>query len=55
MESKAKVHYFKIWGRAEPIRMLLWYAKIPFENVYTPLPMKEPEKWKEVKSTFEFG
>ncbi len=41
MEAKAKVTYFKIWGRAEPIRMLLWFAKIPYEDVFVPLPFKD--------------
>ena len=28
-----KVHYFDGYGRAEPIRMLLVYCKIDFENI----------------------
>ena len=35
--------------------MLLWYCKIPYEDVYMPLPMKEPEKWAAMKPEFEFG
>ena len=51
MESKAKVHYFKLWGRAEPIRMLLWYSKIPYEDVFYEM----GDKFKEHKNNFEFG
>lgn len=51
MESKAKVHYFKLWGRAEPIRMLLWYSKIPYDDVFYEM----GEKFKESKANFEFG
>lgn len=55
MEDKVIVHYFKIYGRAEPIRMLLWYFKIPFENKFVPRMDKEPEEWAKVKPTLEFG
>ena len=40
METKAKVYYFKVWGLAEYLRMILWYAKIPYENVFCPHPWK---------------
>ena len=28
-----KVHYFDAYGRAEPIRMILSHAKVPYEDV----------------------
>ena len=27
-----RLHYFDLYGRGEPIRMALWYAKIPFDD-----------------------
>lgn len=51
MEDKVIVHYFKIFGRAEPIRMLLWYANIPYENKYLPRLDKVPEEWAKVKDS----
>lgn len=27
-----RFHYFDLYGRGEPIRMALWYAKIPFDD-----------------------
>ena len=41
-----KVHYFDMYGRAECIRMALWKAGVPFENVpYT------GESWKALKES----
>ena len=50
--SNIKVFYFPIYGRAEPIRMLLSHAKQDYEDVrYT------FEEWGKIKgeSRFEFG
>ena len=48
-----KVHYFPIYGRGEPIRMLLSHAKVQFEDVKVPM-----DQWPKIKSDtarFEFG
>lgn len=47
-----KVYYFKVNGRAAPIRAILRYAQVPFENV-----MYSQEEWIEQKKkgTFEYG
>ena len=52
MDSKAVVHYFQIHGRAEAIRMMLWYAKVPYENKFCPL--FNTEEWKSAREDFEF-
>ena len=48
-----KVNYFPIYGRAEPIRMLLNHAKAPFED--NKIPMDQWPKIKGDTSRFEFG
>ena len=45
-----KVYYFNLYGRAEPIRMLLAHAKIQFEDKRF-----EFADWPTVKGHFEFG
>ena len=51
MESKPKLHYYDLWARAEPIRLLLSHLKIEYEDVLHPLPPLSEE----VKAKFEFG
>ena len=49
-----KVYYFDVYGKAEPLRMLLWHAKQDFEDVR--IPREEWAKFKEDnKEKFEFG
>ena len=47
-----KLHYFDIYGRAEPIRMLLNHAKVEFEDV-----RHQMQDWPKLKqeSDFEFA
>lgn len=47
-----KLYYFDIYGRAEPMRMLLWHAKQAFEDVRL-----SPEDFAKLKGEgkFEFG
>lgn len=32
MQNKLTVHYFQLYGRAEPIRMALWKAGVDFTD-----------------------
>ena len=45
-----KLYHFNIYSRAEPIRILLNYAKIPFEDIRIEIPDLSAYKDK-----FEFG
>lgn len=47
-----KLVYFDVYGRAEPIRMLLWHAKQEFEDIR--LTPEDFAKHKE-EGKFEFG
>ena len=45
-----KLYYLPMYGRAEPIRILLNHAKVPFEDFRIPYP-----EWSTYKPKFEFG
>ena len=49
-----KVHYFNGYGRADCIRMALYHAKVPFENVDYGLGSEEFKVLKE-SGKLEFG
>ena len=44
--GKPRLYYFGIYGRAEGIRMLLWYAKVDYENIGLSF-----EQWGQAKPT----
>ena len=46
-----KLHYFSHYGRAEPIRMLLAHAKIPYDDCR----IFDRAEWPGMKPKFEFG
>lgn len=50
-----RLHYFKAYGRAEPIRVLLAHAGVKYENVYHEKFSEEYKKAKEDSSLLEFG
>ena len=43
---KIKVTYFEVYGRADPIRMMLHHSKTPFEDCFVTF-----EQWKGMKGT----
>ena len=45
-----KLHYFEVYGKAEFIRIALWYLGVQYENVY-----HAGEDWLAFKPTTEFG
>ncbi|XP_049799406.1 glutathione S-transferase-like [Schistocerca nitens] len=51
MAPKYKLTYFNAKGTAEPIRFLLFYGKIEFEDVR----IESPEKWSSMKTSTPFG
>ena len=51
MEGKnIKLHYLDVYGRAEIIRIILHYNKVPFEDIRYSFP-----EWIEKKSNFKFN
>lgn len=59
MEAKPVLHYFKYYGRAEPIRLALTYFGIDFDEVVLKHESSDgaegAEEWKEKKKNYEFG
>ena len=45
-----KLHYFNLFARGEPIRMALWYAKVPHQDHVVPF-----DYWRELKPQLPFG
>lgn len=55
-EPKIKLHYFDCYGRAEPIRMLLTYAGVEFEDVRNTFESwAEIQKQKDYMVKYEYG
>lgn len=58
MEGKAKVHYARCYGRAEPIRFALSATGVDFEEVELMNKLIEGEEgekdWQEKKKNYEF-
>lgn len=50
MESKPKLHYFDLWGRAEPIRLLFSHLKVEYEEEILPYPYVP-----EIMAKYNFG
>ena len=48
--GKIKYHYFNIYGRGEPGRLLCWKAKVPFEDNRVPVPA-----WPNLKASFPYN
>lgn len=47
--SQIRLHYFETRGRAEGIRKLLHYKKVPFEDIRIP-----KDQWEEKKKSMSF-
>jgi prostaglandin-H2 D-isomerase / glutathione transferase len=45
-----KVYYFDLFARAEPIRMMLTLAKVPYEDC-----RMTGQPWMDLKPTLEYG
>ena len=58
MEGKPKLHYFKLYGRAEPIRFALTATGVDYEDVLLKGGLTDGEEgtkeWAETKKKFEF-
>ena len=52
--QKLKLYYFDIFGRAEPIRILLDHAKVPFEDIKFSF-AEFPALKEKMGDAFEFG
>ena len=49
-EKNIKLHYFNVYSRGEPIRMILHYNKVQFEDIRI-----NPAHWGEKKNTYPNG
>ena len=49
-EKNIKLHYFDVYSRGEPIRMILHYNKVQFEDIRI-----NPSQWGEKKNTYPNG
>ena len=50
-----KLLYFNLRGRAEPSRILLAYAGLPYEDERIPPPWEDPDGWAARKPSLQFG
>ena len=50
-----KLLYFNLRGRAEPARLLLAYAGLPYEDERIPPPWEDPDGWAARKPSLPFG
>lgn len=59
MDSKPVLHYFKLYGRGEPIRFALQFFGIEYEEKELAGKLTDGEEggkaWAEARKTYEFG